>query len=294
MIETSRPPIESTVNPRKLGSRFSNLSFNERSLMLAQFRSLVPVELQNYYLSLLNRLLSTEESIKFSDEIIKTGFSEDEVPHILRSEGFQYILGITQDAPEQLRTTNTFQLGVLLSQQPSEKVTQNKARVTVTTKDKDLCYLAEPRLKDALKKDGCLAMTTEAHSPVIEFKYNGKPARLCIGTFSTDYSTFVAGNWYAPTNISDVRDLVHIYDSGINRVVVPGIDWTLLRPVRGSKQAQVNAKQLVGLAILLANKLPALFEDADPYIMESVELFRSNYRLTHFEGFPDQKDEDIF
>lgn len=99
---------------------------------------------------------------------------------------------------------------------------------------------------------------------------------MCLNTFSTkDGGTFLAGNWYSPTDSQSRETIRGAFDGGTAKIVLQGGEWTIMRPL-AEDRGRMPEEILQG-ARQFAAKLP----DRLPDQMEG--MTRHGYRVARKE-----------
>lgn len=102
-----------------------------------------------------------------------------------------------------------------------------------------LCGAAEPRLRIALRKGAAIVVNDH-----LVVKFYGKLSALCTKTFTTTNGvTFLAGNWYSPSDSESREGLRNAFDQGKSHVTLQSGEWALMRTIEDKDGELLAAAQ---------------------------------------------------
>jgi predicted DNA-binding protein YlxM (UPF0122 family) len=185
--------------------------------------------------NLLQTIFSNDESAQLDTALRRNSIELSRLPEVLNDEAVLNLVSIMLDAPDKYR----FQIGTILSQIPINNIPEPlRQRLKPIISDSEmkiltghdrwwLCGQAEPRLQRSIANQAVVLVNDQLLA-----KFIGKFSALCLNTFTTNTGqTFLAGNWYSPTDGPSRDAIRHAFDTGNAKLTLGRGDWAIMRPL---------------------------------------------------------------
>lgn len=236
IIQTRRAAeVSSSINRYNfLSDIFSKLQWDDSISFMREIDAYFKDGEGNKRLLLLREIFSKVSSSDLGAVLTQAHIRLSELPQILNDQTIIHLVEFMLDDPERYK----FQLGSILSQIPLANIPKNlQTRLLSATSDSEfkvkmynggwwLCSSAEPRLARSVTNQAVVLVNSN-----FLVKFDGKFSAVCLETVSNAQGTFVAGNWYSPTDTELKLALRDAFDSGIARINLAKGEWTLMRPL---------------------------------------------------------------
>jgi len=146
-----------------------------------------------------------------------------------------------------------------------------RARPIIAHNSWTLCNTSEARMVTALSEN----TTVIVGGLMVKFK--GRTSAFCFESFSTNFGTFIEGNFYSPDRDTQHK-LKDLFIKGFNNPHLSSGDWYLMRGIQDSK---ISEKELINMAREKIQHFP----ESIPEIVNGIS--RSEY-IKAGEKYPDE------
>ncbi|MDO8609497.1 MAG: hypothetical protein Q7R95_03030, partial [bacterium] len=210
----------------------------------------------------------------------QSGVEINQLPDLLNDRVIYNLISVMADNLEKHR----FTLGTILSQITLSNIPQSvidklapiMSNMEFAIKPENqnwyLCGMAEPRLRRSMEKGAVILI-----NHVLLAKFDGKFSALCLQNITTKSgATFLAGNWYSPTDSASREALKTTFDAGNAKIDLTQGEWTIMRPL--AEDHGKTPAEILEEAKKYAEKLP------DTLPMEIDHMSRKRYRETEHEN----------